>query len=135
MLLLDRRLAYEELSRLAVMVGEAFRTHSLFGTVGGLRETGEATNRVLARSALRRAPAIGFIVHTALGIAHRHVPVLLEVRHRAFGRIDRDMGEVRAAQSFDLGIEIRKIAPLQQRVVREIYARRDRKSTRLNSSH
>src|SRR3546814_21092186 len=75
---------------LAVMVGEAFRTHSLFGTVGGLRETGEATNRVLARSALRRAPAIGFIVHTALGIAHRHVPVLLEVRHRAFGRIDRD---------------------------------------------
>src|SRR3546814_8272460 len=84
MLLLDRRLAYEELSRLAVMVGEAFRTHSLFGTVGGLRETGEATNRVLARSALRRAPAIGFIVHTALGIAHRHVPVLLEVRHRAF---------------------------------------------------
>src|SRR3546814_4731268 len=34
------------------------------------------------------------------------------------------MGEVRAAQSFDLGIEIRKIAPLQQRVVREIYARR-----------
>src|SRR3546814_10324303 len=45
MLLLDRRLAYEELSRLAVMVGEAFRTHSLFGTVGGLRETGEATHR------------------------------------------------------------------------------------------
>src|SRR3546814_20740401 len=34
------------------------------------------------------------------------------------------MGEVRAAQSFDLGIEIRKIAPLEQQVVREIYARR-----------
>src|SRR3546814_11174758 len=69
MLLLDRRLAYEELSRLAVMVGEAFRTHSLFGNVGGLSETGEATNRVLARSALRRAPAIGFIIHKVPGLA------------------------------------------------------------------
>src|SRR3546814_21112056 len=110
MLLLVRRLAYEYLSRLAVMVGEAFRTHSLFGTVGGLRETGEATTRVLARSALRRAPAIGLIVHTALRLAHRHVPVLPEERHRAFGRIDRDMGAGRAGPSFVLGFEIAMLA-------------------------
>src|SRR3546814_14449463 len=45
MLLLDRRLAYEEPSRQAVMVGEGFRTPLLFGTVGGLRATGAELGR------------------------------------------------------------------------------------------
>ncbi len=48
--------------------------------------------------------------------------VLLEMRHRAFGRVDRDMGEVRTAQSLDLRVEIGEITPLKQRVVREVDA-------------
>ncbi len=50
--------------------------------------------------------------------------VLLEMRHRAFGRIDRDMGEIGAAQPFDLRVEIGEIAALEQGVVRKVDARR-----------
>ncbi len=53
------------------------------------------------------------------------MPILLQGVERAFGRVDRQIGEVRAAEPFDLGVEIGEIAPLQQRVVGEIDARRD----------
>ena len=124
MLLFDRRLADKKLPRLAVMIGEAFGSHTLLGAAGGFGKAREATHWVLARAALRGTPAVGLVIRTAHGVAHRHMPVLLEMRHRAFGRIDRDMGEVRTAQPLDLGVEIGKVAPLQQRIVREIDARR-----------
>ena len=40
-------------------------------------------------------------------------------------RVDRDMREVRAAQTFDLRVEIREIAALQQRIVAEVDAGRN----------
>jgi len=52
------------------------------------------------------------------------VPVLLEMGHRTFGRVDRDVGEVWAAQSLQLGVQIGEVAALQQRIVREVDARR-----------
>lgn len=52
------------------------------------------------------------------------MPILLEMGHRAFGCVDRQMGEVGAAQTLDLSIKIGKIAALEQRVVTEIDARR-----------
>lgn len=41
---------------------------------------------------------------------------------RAFRCIDRKVGEIRAAQPFQLGIEIGKVASLQQRVIGKINA-------------
>ena len=50
--------------------------------------------------------------------------VLLEMGERAFRRIDRDVREVRTAEPLQLGIEIGKIAALQQRIVGEVDAGR-----------
>ena len=49
MLLFDRSLADEELPRLAVMIGETFRPHALFGAVRGLSKAAEPANGVFAR--------------------------------------------------------------------------------------
>ncbi len=51
------------------------------------------------------------------------MPVLLEMVKRALGRVNRNMREIRAAQPFDLGIEIGKVTALQQRIVAEVDAR------------
>ena len=53
------------------------------------------------------------------------MPVLLKVVEGALRRIDRQVREVRAAEPFELGVEVRKIAALKQRVVGEIDARND----------
>jgi hypothetical protein len=45
------------------------------------------------------------------------VPVLLEVRDGALGRVDRQVGEVRAAQPLELGVEVGEVAALQQRAL------------------
>ena len=44
---------------------------------------------------------------------------------RALGRVDRNLGEVRAAEPFELRVQIGEDAALQQRVVREVDARHD----------
>ena len=46
--------------------------------------------------------------------------VLLEVREGALGRVDRQVGEVRAAQPLELGVEVGEVAALEQRVVGEV---------------
>ena len=51
--------------------------------------------------------------------------VLLEVHHRTARGIDRQVGEVRAAEPLQLGIEIGEVAAVQQRVVTEVDARHD----------
>jgi len=120
MALLRRGLADVELPRLAVMVGEALgpQPHLLALFLG--REVAEALDRRFTRAL---APGIRLVVDPADRIAHRHVPVLLEMGKRTFRRIDRDMGEVRSAETLQLGIEIGEVAALQQRIVGEVDAR------------
>jgi hypothetical protein len=50
------------------------------------------------------------------------VPVLLEMRDRALGRVDRQLGEVGAAQPLELGVQVGEVPALQQRVVGEVDA-------------
>ena len=52
-------------------------------------------------------------------------PSCWKVRERAFGCIDRDVGEVGASQALKLGVEIGEIAPLKQRIVGEVDSRRN----------
>ena len=122
MLLLDRGLAHEELPRLAIVVGEALGADAPLGAFGLFGEARKAARGILARAAVRRSPAVRLVIGAADGVSHRHMTVLLEMRHRAFGRIDRDMGEIGAAEPFDLRVEIGEIAALQQRIVREVDA-------------
>ena len=115
--LLDLGLAEIELPRLAVVVGEGLRAHpSLLPLLLGGKRV-EALLRRLARAAGGAAPGIRLVIDPALRIDERHVAVLLEVMERAFRRVDRQMGEVRAAEPLQLRIEIGEIAALQQRVV------------------
>lgn len=51
--------------------------------------------------------------------------ILLEIREGTLWCIDRQMGEIRSAQAFQLGVEIGKIAALQQGVIAEINPRRN----------
>ena len=50
--------------------------------------------------------------------------VLLEMVERAFRRVDRDVGEVGAAEPLQLRVEVGEVAALQQRIVGEVDARR-----------
>ena len=52
------------------------------------------------------------------------MPILLEVGHRTARRIDRQVSKVGAAQPLELGVKVREVAPLQQRIVGEINAGR-----------
>ena len=49
--------------------------------------------------------------------------VALEVRDRAARGVDRQLGEVGAAQALELGVEVGEVAALEQRVVAEVDAR------------
>lgn len=75
----------------------------------------------LARSFTK---GIRLIVHPADRIAHRHVPVLLEMREGTLRRIDWEMSEIRAAETLQLRVEIGKVAALKQRIVAEVDAGR-----------
>jgi hypothetical protein len=77
----------------------------------------------------RRAPGVGLVVHPAR-VGHRHVPVLLEVVHRALRRVDRQMGEVGTAEPLELGVEVGEVAALQQRIVRRSRCRARRSGCR-----
>ena len=117
---LDRSLADQELARLAVVVAEAFRAHPLLGALDRLGERGEPAAGVLSRS--RVGPRVRFVVHPPDGVGERHVPVLLEVGDRTLRRVDRQVGEVRPAETLELGVEVGEVAPLQQRIVGEVDA-------------
>ena len=53
------------------------------------------------------------------------MPVLLEVGDRALRGVDRQVGEVRAAEPLELGVEVGEVAALQQRIVGEVDAGHD----------
>ena len=121
-LLLHGRLAQVELPRLAVMIGKALRAQALLGALHLRRIGADAGYRIFARPF---TPGIRLIIGPSPRIVHGHVPVLLEMREGAFGGIDRDVGEVRAAKPFQLGVEIGEVAPLQQRIIGKADPRRD----------
>src|SRR5437762_427267 len=53
------------------------------------------------------------------------MPVLLEMMHRALRRVDRNVGEVRTPEAFELRIEVREVASLEQGIVRKVDPRHD----------
>lgn len=67
---------------------------------------------------------VRLIIGAADRVAHRHMTVLLKMREGTFRRIDRQMSEVRPAQTLQLRVEIEKVAALEQRIVGKIDARR-----------
>src|SRR5262249_18439769 len=109
MRLLGVGLADKELPRLAIVVGELFAAHALFWCVDGLGKAAKARRRL----AWAFAPRVGLIINPALGVYHRHLPILLQRMERAFRRVDRKVGEIWAAKPLQLRIEIREIAALQ----------------------
>ena len=123
MRLLDGGLAGEEQTGLAVVIGEQLRASATGFAALGSGEGLESDRRVLAGSPLLATPRVRLVVRPAHRVVHRHVPVLLKGRERAFRRIDREMGEVRPAQSLQLGVEVREVPALQQRIVGEVDAR------------
>jgi hypothetical protein len=50
--------------------------------------------------------------------------VLLEVRKWTAWRVDWDVREVRTAESLDLRVEVRKVAPLKEGIIGEVDSRR-----------
>ena len=120
-MLLAAGLADEELPRLAVVIGKAFGAQPALGALLDIGKRREAALRGFARAFAER---VRLVIDAPDRIAHRHVAVLLEMGERAFRRIDRNMGEVRAAEPLQLGIEIGEIAALQQRIVGEVDAGR-----------
>ncbi len=88
---------------------------------------GEAGSRAFARATVLAVSrqAVGLVVGAALRHGHLHLPIALEVHHRALGRVDRDLVEVGGAQAALLGVEVAEQAPLQQRIVGKVDARHD----------
>ncbi len=121
--LLGRGLALPEQTRLRVVVSKQFRIAAHFVRCNRLREAGEACRTSLVwHTAAQR---IRFVVHAAAvdGLAMETVAlVVLDLDDR---RVDRDLVEVRAAQTGQLGILVREVTTLQQRIVREVDARHD----------
>ena len=114
-------LAAEEQPRLAVVIGERLRAHPATCAVLADRCAAETRCGVLARRS--RVERAGFVVHAPLRHLHLHVPVALLVGEWTFGRVDRQLVEVRRAQTRKLRVEIREQATLQQRIVGEVDAR------------
>ena len=96
------------------------RADPLLGPGLGRREGREPTGGVLAWPAV--GPRVGLVVDATDRVGHRHVAVLLEVGDRALRGVDREVREVRAAEALQLGVEVREVAALQQRVVGEVDA-------------
>ena len=94
--LLAHGLTDEKLTRLAVVVREAVGTQPAFGTLF------DPANGVKPRWGDSLGPfaeGIWLIVGAPDRISHGHMAVLLEVSERAFGGIDRNVGEVGASQA------------------------------------
>ena len=119
--LLRRGLAVEELPRLAVVVGEALGTQPDLLPFLRLGERPEPALRRFARAFSER---IRLIVHATDRIAHRHMPILLEMVERTLWRVDRNVSEIGAAEPLQLRIQVGEVAALKQRVVGEVDARR-----------
>ena len=119
-------LAEEELPGLAVVVGEALRPQPPLRRRPPPRRTTVKPSAGSSRGPRCVAgPRVRLVVHPPDRVDHRHVAVLLEVGERALRRVDRQVGEVRAAEPLELGVEVREVAALQQRVVGEVDAGHD----------
>ena len=125
MALLGLGLRQVELASLAVVIGEGLRANPQLLPLNLLGKGTEAVLRILARAANLAAPGVWLVICAARGIVKRHVAVLLEMVERTSGRIDRQMSEVRTAKPLQLGVEVREIPSLQQRIVAEVDARND----------
>ena len=123
MLLFHCGLADVELPRLAVVVGKAFSPQPALFTLHRFCMAAMTQRRIGARPAFR--PAVGFVICPTHRVVHGHVAVLLEMLERAARGVDRKMGEVRPAEPLDLGVEVGKVATLQQRVIGEVNAGHD----------
>ncbi len=73
----------------------------------------------------RLGPGVRFVVGAALGVAHGHVSVLLEVVERAAGRVHRQVREVGGAEALQLRVEVAEVAALKQGIVGEVDPRHD----------
>src|SRR5262245_54474958 len=122
-LLLTLRLTYVKLPCLAVVVGEGLGTDAQFGP---LCDSGVRAKALLGRfawAAGSTSPGIRLVVCPACRIVHSHVPVLLEMMHGTFGRVDRNMREVWTPETFELRIEVGEVTPLEEGIVRKVDSR------------
>src|SRR5215471_18025807 len=119
-LLLALRLADVKLPCLTVVVGEGLRADAQFRSLSGSRVGVKTLLGRFARTAGPAIPGIGLVVHPPCRIVHGHVPVLLKMMYRALGRVDWNMGEVWAPETFELCIEVREVTPLKEGIVRKV---------------
>ena len=120
----------EEQPRLAVVIGEQFGADAQLVALLVLgRLWAKVVKPVTGHS---RGPpprllgqAVGLVVGAALGHVHLHLPVALEIHHRTFRRVDRQLMEIGGAEPRLLRVEIAEQPPLQQRIVGEVDARHD----------
>ena len=124
-LLLGLRLAHVKLPCLAVVVSEGLGADAQFGPLLGSGVGVKALLERFARTAGPVVPGIGLVVDPACRIDHGHVPVLLKMMHGALGRVDRNAGEVWTPETFELRIEVREVAPLQEGIIRKVDSRHD----------
>src|SRR5215813_4498534 len=124
-LLLALRLTYVKLPCLAVMVGEGLGADAQFGPLCGSGVGVKALLRRFTRTTGSTIPGIRLVVCPTCRIVHSHVPVLLEMMHRALRRVDRNMGEVWTPETFELRIEVGEVAPLEEGIIRKVDARHD----------
>src|ERR1700738_4871104 len=109
-MLLAAGLADEELPRLAIVVSETFRAQPAFRALFDIGKWREAAVRGFPGTLAER---VRLVIHVPDRITHSHMPILLEMVKRAFRRVDGNVREIRAAQTLELGIEIREVAALQ----------------------
>ena len=116
----------EEQPRLAIMVGETRGADAKFVALlvfpRPTRKAGKAGHRAFARAAVLAGfvQAVRLVIAPTLRHFALHMPVALEIHHRAFGRIDRQLVEIGAAQPLQLRVEIAEQPALQQRIVGKI---------------
>ena len=94
-----------------------------------LSSAGKLTEAVLAATRagrrLRRPRSSARSWRGPSGLRIAMWPSCWKLCERAFRRVDRDMGEVRAAEALELRVEIGEVAALQQRIVGEVDAGHD----------
>ena len=124
--LLDLGLADEELPGLAVVVGEASpaRTRS-FGPSSGVGKGCGSPARGDSRGPPLRPRSSARSSTRPFGLRIAMWPSCWKCANGHLRGIDRDVGEVRAAEPLQLGVEVGEVPPLQQRVVGEVDARHD----------
>ncbi len=77
----------------------------------------KAADRGRSRSFVAR---VWLIVCPPDRVSHCHVAVLLEVMKRTFGCIDGQMGEIWAAQTLQLGVQVREVPTLEKWIIAEV---------------